>query len=171
VKFTCNCGAVISDQTDYLPYKAHILSDQDAFDAADISESGSPAWLVTLTRHLYECNACGRLWLEDANQALLAYVPEGHRGRAITPALGDLWKAPLRASWNDKPVVPGAPRGVLYCARGTQEIVATFDDWLRLEATYHEVLESRRGEGTLRDAALSCNGELVHSWPDRSASE
>jgi hypothetical protein len=171
VKFTCNCGAVISDQTDYLPYKAHVLSDQDAFDAADISETGSAAWFGTLTRHLYECNACGRLWLEDANRALLAYVPEGRQGRAIAPALADLWKAPLRASWNDKPIVAGAPRGTLHYARGPQEVVATFDNWLQLEATYHGVLEARRDEGTLRDALLSCNGEIIHSWPDRSAGE
>lgn len=35
MKFLCECGHPIYDQTDYLPYKAHVISDQDWFNFLD----------------------------------------------------------------------------------------------------------------------------------------
>jgi hypothetical protein len=29
MKITCICGNVLRDQTDYIPYKAHLVADQD----------------------------------------------------------------------------------------------------------------------------------------------
>jgi len=48
MKIGCGCGATIYDNTDYLPWKAHVISDQDWFviweeiDKA-VEESGSTA--------------------------------------------------------------------------------------------------------------------------------
>jgi len=90
-------------------------------------------------------------------------------GAVLAPAAGNQWKAPLRAEWVDKRVLPGTARGVLSCALGNQETAATFDDWSELERAYHFTLESRRAEGTLRDAMLTKNGNVLHSWnPDSS---
>jgi len=56
---------------------------------------------------------------------------------------------------------------VLRCALGNQEMSATFDDWSERERAYQLTLESRRSEGTLRDAMLRKNGEMLHEWhPD-----
>jgi hypothetical protein len=147
-----------------VPYKAHVLSDQDAFDAADMSQRSSADWLHQLTRTMYECVACGRLWLETASNDLVAFLPDGHTGQVIGPTAGDRWKAPLFASWEDVPVVPGAPHGMLECPIGVRTAVARYESWNDLEAAYHDLLSRRRAEGTLRSALLKRNGQIVHDW-------
>ncbi len=164
MKFLCTCGHVIDDGTDYIPYKAHVISDQDIYEAAEVSARGSESWVVALTRRLYECIACGRLWLEGPGRELAGYKPEVRAGTIIAPAAGDSWKALLRARWNDQPLLPGMEPGWLSCARGNKEQVRSFSEWPALEAAYYETLESRRAEGTLRDASLSKNDVLVHHW-------
>ena len=166
MKFACACGNVIRDQTDYQPHKAHLISDQDLFEALEISDTRSREWFPSLTRALYECRRCGRLWLEANGDDLIAFIPEKHSGPVLAPAAGNRWKAPLRGQWLDKPIPPGAPRGVLFCLLGNQEQTSTFDDWSELERAYQQTLESRRSAGTLRDAMLTKNGKLLHVWPD-----
>ena len=168
MKFACACGNVIRDQTDYQPHKAHLISDQDLFDALEISDARSRAWFPSLTRALYECRQCGRIWVEAAGNQLLAYIPEKHSGPVLAPAAGNRWRAPLRAQWLDKPTIPGAPPGVLFCTLGNHEQTATFDDWSELEHAYRLALESRRSAGTLRDAILTKNGEVLHAWSSDS---
>ena len=100
MKFACECGHVIRDQTDYLPYKASVLRDQDderfwdgvndalaAFVAA-VGAGRRDTWVterfgpdyrgsdalviqnlllgpwIQYTVHAYECEACGRLYVE-----------------------------------------------------------------------------------------------------------
>ena len=167
MKFACACGNVIRDQTDYQPHKAHLISDQDLFDVLEISDARSREWFPALTRALYECRQCGRIWLEADGNELIAFIPEKQSGPVLAPAAGNRWKAPLRARWLDDPVVPGAPHGELFCALGNQETTVTFDDWSELERAYEVTLESRRSAGTLRDAMLKKNGKVLHSWhPD-----
>jgi hypothetical protein len=109
MQFLCECGHVIRDQTDYLPYKAYLVRDedlerfQDAVDALiaqGIAESrkestatpvsfihaGSSVRTIELFRsaltyvlHLYECETCGRLYVErhrgDESNRLIEYLP------------------------------------------------------------------------------------------------
>lgn len=164
MKFACTCGHVILDGTDYIPYKAHVISDQDIFDAAEMSDRGSGDWFPTLTRRLYECTACGRLWIEGPDGELAGYAPEARTGQILAPAAGDAWRALLRAVWRDQPIVPGAKPGTLHCARGNREQARLFTEWAALETAYHETLLARRAEGTLRDASLVRNGVIVHQW-------
>jgi len=115
-KFGCRCGHVIVDQTDFLPYKAEVLSDQDSERVWDDASAAVAAfcalrtaeerrrWIAAhfdehypldlpdasvihdiitagMLRHgrtLYECEACGRLWLQlrpDENR-WVSYAPE-----------------------------------------------------------------------------------------------
>src|SRR6476659_685374 len=39
MKFRCECGTVIRDQTDPLPYKAHFIADQDYNDLIELLET------------------------------------------------------------------------------------------------------------------------------------
>jgi hypothetical protein len=115
-KLRCKCGYTIVDQTDFLPHKAEVLSDQDSeriWDAAAdavadfISQDEGAArrrWIAThlgahepsdvddaavvyyimrraplhLARTLYECSACGRLWLQarPGENRWLSYSPD-----------------------------------------------------------------------------------------------
>jgi predicted RNA-binding Zn ribbon-like protein len=115
VKLLCPCGYVISDTTDFLPYKASLMPDQDqeafwdslssglaelmAATRADRREewlrqnmSGAPLdadddslvfhFATSLnhryTRTVYQCERCGRLFLDDpANKSrVVSFVPD-----------------------------------------------------------------------------------------------
>ena len=92
MKIRCECGEIISDQTDYLPYKAHFISDQDwfgVFDAIDriISDVAAGRMTtdeaqmavrrthLTASRQMYQCSKCGRLLLDDLQRKINIYAP------------------------------------------------------------------------------------------------
>ena len=118
MKFLCECGHVIRDQTDYLPYKGWVMRDKldEAFyDAATQSiadflnacvQGTRDEWLteqfgseypresdeaviydlmstaeIRYSLHIYQCEACGRLWLTDRHNPsrMLSFVPEDGR--------------------------------------------------------------------------------------------
>jgi hypothetical protein len=68
---------MISDATDALPHKAHLIADQDFGAVLDAVERGDVRAWIGLTRVMYECSDCGRLWLNDAGGKLHAFSPEG----------------------------------------------------------------------------------------------
>jgi len=96
VKFDCHCGAAIVDQTDDLPHKAHLIPDQawfatyDAIDA-EVIEPAADGRLSKEAAHqharrilnrsaklVWQCRACGRLYVDDTEGRLRSFVPEGN---------------------------------------------------------------------------------------------
>jgi hypothetical protein len=90
MKITCECGHLLSDNTDKLPYKAHFISDQDwdAFwDAIDeaIENPGRAAndrearcmqlRRLQLFRRAWQCPTCGRLFVDDQGYNLNVFLP------------------------------------------------------------------------------------------------
>lgn len=94
MKIGCQCGEIIIDQTDYLPQKGHLIPDQEWFatyDAiddevidhlADGSLDKEKARMVTRliirrsARLMWQCDECGRLYIDDQQGELQCYVPE-----------------------------------------------------------------------------------------------
>lgn len=122
-KLGCRCGHVIVDQTDFLPYKAEVLSDQDSGRVWDDTSAAAAEYAALRTaeerrrwiaayfnehypsdmtdaevihdilvggmlrhgRTLYECQACGRLWLQarpDENR-FISYAPDEPGGTGV----------------------------------------------------------------------------------------
>jgi hypothetical protein len=115
-KLLCLCGHTIVDQTDFLPYKAYFIADEDNEDCFQTavkaiekfvlerergklgisygdkfaeafskdSEVGDFINYVLTTeyftshRHMYECENCGRIWLQarDKGGDYFSYYPE-----------------------------------------------------------------------------------------------
>ncbi|HEX2076130.1 MAG TPA: hypothetical protein VHG08_00425 [Longimicrobium sp.] len=92
MKIQCRCGALIVDQTDNLPHKAHVIPDQEweaVLDAIDhaVERSGPGAdakmeacigaWktLSLASRLAWQCRACGRLWMEDQQYEAREFLP------------------------------------------------------------------------------------------------
>lgn len=125
-KFGCVCGHTIVDQTDFLPYMAHIREDEDTqkpielladilaqfWEARqqgqeaeflrqfELSYGTTEEWAEHVVRELagkslsqvlsdlidpfwnnydriiYECEDCGRLWVEMDNNHFVSYLPE-----------------------------------------------------------------------------------------------
>lgn len=91
--FYCGCGNRISDVADRLPYKAYFLADEDdgryadAMEAAIRDESLPIDKRVDevvihlqvryLSRCIFQCPECGRLWVDDNDNRLHSFLPEG----------------------------------------------------------------------------------------------
>ena len=90
MKIQCVCGAIISDTTDCLPYKAYFIPDQEWFgmwDAIDdaIEHSGpTPKDKETACMKLrsqghgqqaWQCTNCGRLHVDDQQGNLHIFEP------------------------------------------------------------------------------------------------
>ena len=94
MKFACPCGAVLSDATDALPNKAHLVPDRtwhpllDALDAdvlaplaaGKVSEDEAAMRLRRLvsgaTRTVYQCPTCGRLHVNGPDGRLRTFAPD-----------------------------------------------------------------------------------------------
>ncbi|AXW64541.1 hypothetical protein CJO94_23345 (plasmid) [Ralstonia solanacearum] len=168
MKIGCKCGAVIYDQSDFLPDKAHLIADQDWEDFAE-SASRSEGLDGSLTRTCYQCGSCGRLYVEDADRQLRAFVPEEASGPLLTSSRGLAWKAPLIGAWTDKPLLADRPKGSLWChSEHAKDLPQEYDSWAALEAAYFALFYRLQAQGALRSALLRKNGDTVHVWPRHS---
>jgi hypothetical protein len=93
MKIGCYCGATIVDGTDDLPHKGHVIPDQawlatlDALDeqvvdplaagsiGTERAYHASRSILVGAARLMYQCSACGRLYIDDRRGKLQCFVP------------------------------------------------------------------------------------------------
>ena len=85
----CSCGSQIKDITDAVQNKGHLTTDRTLF---EISERQPEASLTAfewrkVSRPIYECFECGRLWISDIKgQSFRTYVPEDSQGSGL------MWK-------------------------------------------------------------------------------
>ncbi|MGL6096264.1 MAG: hypothetical protein ACRC7O_10775 [Fimbriiglobus sp.] len=94
MKIKCHCGTLIVDISDSLPHKAHLIPDQawfETYDAIDdeVIDPVADGQLERdeayhLARHIisrsarsmWQCRACGRLYIDDLNHDLRCFVPQ-----------------------------------------------------------------------------------------------
>jgi len=94
MKINCDCGALIVDQTDDLPNKAHLIPDQewfathdaidrDVIDAlADRRIDRETAYMLARkiilkpARLMWQCSQCGRIFIDDQQHELRCFVPQ-----------------------------------------------------------------------------------------------
>lgn len=162
MKILCECGSLIRDQTDFLSYKAHLIADQDITDALELSDKGSSSWWHSLSRMMYQCGECGRLWINDHDNELRSFVPEQPAPHLLSSIHGDKWKRLIRGFWSDTTI--GRPKGLLTWGHLSNEDYEMFDDWDAMSVCYQRVFERLRDQGILRDALLRKNGETIHYW-------
>ena len=106
--FYCPCGNRISDTTDNIPHKAHLLPDQDmiSYCAAleqivqtenlSIEEKLNQIIIEIqghyLSRCIYQCPNCGRLFVDDTSHNLHSFLPEGLVDKYLLAASKDFLK-------------------------------------------------------------------------------
>ena len=94
MKIDCHCGAHIVDQTDDLPHKGHLITDQEwfaIFDALDDElidalvdgrlDKQAAYHLVRQilgrsARLMWQCRECGRLYIDGLHGQLRGFVPQ-----------------------------------------------------------------------------------------------
>lgn len=93
MKIRCHCGNSIIDQTDNLPCKGRLIPDQEwfrIFDAIDVGvidrmadgglDREEACMMVRriisgLSRPMWQCRQCGRIYIDDRNGNLQCYLP------------------------------------------------------------------------------------------------
>lgn len=78
MKFSCACGAIIYDNTDYQEHKAYFMPDQSREVVLTEIEATKEPWIALpkYERTMYQCRQCSRIWLEDHEHNLVCFKPE-----------------------------------------------------------------------------------------------
>lgn len=182
MKISCICGNVLRDQTDSIPYKAHLVADQDYEDllmgmeqqlveilkqglGTPTTTSQSPSlgrvlWdaMRSYTRTVYQCNNCGRLCLDAPHdqRELQWFKPEedAQWNRALASVKGEGSKV-----WKRNLVGhwdPSRSQGRLWFDPlvGEKGGFERFADWSSLQSRYFELFELLKVDGNLAGARL-----------------
>ena len=75
MKFMCLCGKVLSDNTDFIPYKARMVADEDWEDFTGSCE-GPQGCDWQLATSIYQCPDCGCLRIEKPVGHVVFFKPE-----------------------------------------------------------------------------------------------
>lgn len=75
MKFMCLCGKVLSDNTDFIPYKARVIADEDweRFTESCQRPQGCDWRLSTI---IYQCPNCGCLRIAKPAGEVVFFKPE-----------------------------------------------------------------------------------------------
>jgi hypothetical protein len=176
MKITCVCGQLIPDQTDFISYKAWIIADQDWYDAL----AGAPDDAWRLSRTMWQCRSCRRLYIDDRDGNLHRFDPAEPTvpDNLLASKLGAHWKGMLRGHWR-KPASWLREQGEVWwqCGDGDAgfEKITSRGEVIR---RYHEEFERLRSNDTLRDAFLDDteHGDpaerwILHRWPPTGGAE
>ncbi|BBI34018.1 hypothetical protein [Cohnella abietis] len=180
MKFMCECGHPIYDSTDYLPYKAHLISDQDWFDFLDeidhaIEKSGPTAkdkekalmnirsLSTNLSKMVYQCSECGNMFFDNNSPRLEVFraASDSPNKTLLQSAHGDQWKGFLYGDWvDDNPIwrVKG------YITASSLHEGKQCDDRVTLEKEYYLLFNELRDKSVLRSSILRKNGTIIHTW-------
>ena len=187
MKIGCPCGNVLRDQTDYLPYKAYFVADQDYEDlltgieqklagiftqtpgtpvtAGQTEALGRVLWtaMAAYKRAMYQCRNCGRLCLDD---------PDDPRElQWFEPEEGEEWKLVLASVRGEGSKVwrrnlvghwdATASLGQLWYdpPAGEKGGFEQFDDRAALEKRYYELFEAMKAGAHLVGARLGISSE------------
>ena len=171
MKIRCVCGGLIVDQTDFQRNKAYLIADQDWFDVLDeaadaADEEGREAdggLLLELSREMWQCRDCGRLYIDDRTGTLHRFEPaETTVPRdLLASSRGARWRGNLRGRWQEQ-----AKSGELWWQCGDDDSGwEQFTSGEELERRYQEEFRRLLDLDILRSSFLRVDGEMAHQWP------
>jgi len=180
MKIMCECGHLISDSTDYLPHKAHLISDQDWFDFLDevdfaIEKSGPSkidkeqalmkirSLASKITKLVYQCNQCGNVFFDNNPFRMEVFKPsnESVNKKLLRSVHGENWKGFLFGDWMDN---NPTWRDKGYITTSSLEEGKQYEDWETFEKDYYIIFNDLRKKNLLRFSSLKKNGSVIHTW-------
>lgn len=166
MKIYCKCGSPISDSSDFLYNKAHLVPDQDIEDLQNAIEQSRAADLDTIWKYsktIYQCAECDRLILKLNDEYHFFGADEPEKSKyAVRSVFGESWQRPLRGNWSNG-------KGSLWWGGGVEDQGFDFDikSWDDLSQSYYEAFERLKDNRVLRDSFLQKDGEILHEWPEK----
>lgn len=166
LKIICPCGNPISDSTDFISYKAHLIADQDTEDMESSFGANGISFLNILfkySRAIYQCSQCHRLLLLHKD-GLCTFSPDEPKlsQNLLRSVEGERWKRHLRGHWR-------GGKGEVWWGFGVNDegYETEFDTWEKVESRYFEVFNRLKSQNILRESFLKKDGETLHQWPDK----
>ncbi len=191
MKIGCVCGNTLRDQTDYIPYKAYAIADQDyeelvsgivmkleqaCIQSPQLRSETNIKDLISqviyfdmapFIKNLYQCRNCGRIFVEDPEDKsqLQIFKPEAENWKKVFASTkgedSKPWERNLVGHWDTSQM-----QGRLWYdppadEKGGYETFATWED---MQKRYFELFELFRSQHQLHGArlGLSNQGEPVH---------
>lgn len=170
----------ISDTTDYIPYKAHLIPDQDLFDYFDeidkiisnvgISLKEKEYAMMKIrdlsneyTKIIYQCQKCGNIFLEHKSTTLEMFrgCNEKVNMELLESVKGDKWQGFLYAEWVDNKPICLEKKGYISAPTLIKE---EYERWEELEARYYIIFNELKEKNILRSSSLRKNNITIHSW-------
>ena len=185
--FSCQCGILIHDTADNLPYKGKIIADQDFNTLWDLIEKLEKQHIDRidvynkihdlLMREIYQCPKCGRIYIENQaqNYDLVGFQMESPEQQEkkenrslLLSAYGEKWKGHLYAEWRDeKPDWWCDHHGIIMPEVNIKMDNLVFDDYDAFEKRFYEVFEELKVRDIIVSASLKANGKTIFTWPGK----
>lgn len=170
MRFRCSCGNLVTDTTDYIPYKGYVVSDtdfEDFFEAMERQARGQDLGILQdpffYMQSFYQCEECGRLWFDDPKRSghLVSFRPDDNDPPKVTRASeGADWKGFLRGFYLSK----FSKEGHIVYHDYEGEHYEYFDNPEKLKDCFRERFESLKEQGRIESAWLNYEGETIFSW-------
>lgn len=178
--FYCKCGSRISDITDHISYKAHLIADQDWYDfldaVVDAITSKEPDRekvvdefyrdkLNDVRRIMYQCPECGRIYIDGEGNRLYFFQPEEPvNTKLLQSSQGENWKGYLKAEWKDEKPEWSRYHGYIWPEINGDYREIGLDDYEEFEKEYYRLFEELKTKDVLRGSTLKRNGKRLHYW-------
>lgn len=178
--FYCKCGSRISDITDYLPFKARMIADQDWIDFLETIEDAITSkepdrekvadefYSTAFNEHrrmIYQCPECGRIYINGEGNSLYSFRPEMPVStKLLQSSKGENWKGHLKAEWKDEKPEWSEHHGYIWPEVNGDYRTIKLDDYNEFAEKYYQLFEELKAKGVLRGSVMKRNGKRLHDW-------
>lgn len=161
-KFQCVCGNIISDNTDFISYKARFVSDQDYFDLCDEIENKDfykqSASLIKYLNDIYQCSQCQNIIFFKNNERFdFQPLEKQQKPTVLKSVLGDKWKGVMTANFYDG-------KGDIWWYTNVDGGFKQRLSLDELKEIYYKKFEELQKADLLRSSFLRVEGEIIHDY-------
>lgn len=168
MRFGCECGNVISNTTDFLPYSARLIADTDLYDYWEAWERrgrgqdlGHLDYPMDYEKIVYQCEKCKRLYFDDPDDAscLISFVPEDKNVMVTHSIKGSQYRGYLTGYRRY-----GEQEYIVTWNNGRAEEEHTFSSYEEASEYFHAKVNELRDKDLLNFANFFKDGKTVFSW-------
>ena len=161
-KIKCLCGNLISDNTDFISYKARFIADQDYFDLRDEIENRDfykqNAAFIKYFQEIFQCSECQNVIFLSQNRRFdFQPLEKQPKPTVLQSALGDGWKGVMSANFYDG-------KGEIWWFTNTDGGFKQKLTLSELKKIYFDKFNELQSRALLRSAFLRIEGEIVHKY-------
>lgn len=161
-KIQCLCGYLISDNTDFISYKARFIADQDYFDLLDEIENkdfySQANSFHKFFQEIFQCSKCQNIiFLSQEKRFDFQPINKQNKPTVLNSTFGTKWKGVMSANYYDG-------KGEIWWFTNVD---GGFKQKLTLEVLreiYFHKFEELQKSDLLRSSFLRINGEIEHNF-------